>query len=184
MRPTEKLTEEHKSIKEGIQVLEKICQKLESGDRVDPEHIEKTIEFIRGFADKCHHYKEEDQLYIEMEKAGIPSEDGAVGEMLAEHDMGRGFVRGMSEAVVNYGMGDAAVTSVIVDNARNYISLLTGHIDKEDNILFPLADAHLSEEKQRELEVEFERIDRETIGTDKIAEFHSILNRLKDIYLK
>jgi hemerythrin-like domain-containing protein len=184
MRPTQKLTEEHKSIKEGLRVLEKIYQRLESGERVDPEHIEKMIEFIRGFSDKCHHFKEEDQLFVEMEKAGIPREGGPLGVMLAEHDMGRGYVRGMSEAVVNYKMGDGGVTPVIIDNAKNFVSLLTGHIDKEDNILFPMADAHLSEEKQRALEVEFERIDRETIGTDKIAEFHSILNRLKDIYLK
>jgi hemerythrin-like domain-containing protein len=103
--------------------------------------------------------------------------------MLAEHDQGRGYIRGMSDALANYRLRDGGVAPVMVENARNYLSLLTGHIDKEDNILYPMADAQLSTEEQKELLVEFERVGREMIGLDRIAAFHAILNRLKDAYL-
>ena len=183
MRPTERLTEEHRSIELGLRVLEAICKKLESGDEVDPEHIEEIIEFIKGFGDKCHHMKEEELLFEAMERAGVPRDRGPLGVMLAEHDKGRGFVRGMSDALANYKLGDGGVAPVIVKNARDYIALLTGHIKKEDEVLYPLADERLSEEQQQELSAEFDRIDSETIGSDKIAVFHKVLNRLKDIYL-
>jgi len=183
MRPTERLTEEHRSIELGLRVLEAVCKKLESGDEVDPEHIEEIIEFIKGFGDKCHHMKEEELLFEAMAKAGVPKDGGPLGVMVAEHDKGRGYVRGMNEALANYKLGDGGVAPVIVKNARDYIALLTGHIDKEDKVLYPLADQRLSDEQQRELSTEFDRIDRETIGSDKIALFHKVLNRLKDIYL-
>ena len=182
MRLTERLTEEHKSIKEMLSVLGKVCEKLESGEDVDPEHVETIIDFIRGFADKCHHGKEEDLLFDAMEKAGIPSERGPIGVMLGEHDMGRGFIRGMSDALASYRLGDSGVARVIAENARSYITLLTNHIVKEDNVLYPMADARIPQEQQRELSVLFEEADR-TFGAARIEGFLRSLARLKGIYL-
>jgi hemerythrin-like domain-containing protein len=184
MKPTEQLKEEHQAIKVMLRILEKVCQKLESGEEVNPEHLEQMVEFIKAFADKCHHGKEEDLLFIAMEEAGIPKESGPIGVMLTEHDMGRGYVRGMSEAVTQYKAGDRKASSAIVENARNYIALLTQHIDKEDHILYPMADMHLSEERQKELVEEFERVEREEIGVGKHQEFHQLLEHLREVYLK
>jgi len=182
MRPPEQLEEEHKAIKLMLRISEKVCEKLESGEEVNPEHLEQIVEFIKVFADKCHHGKEEDLLFTAMEEAGIPKKGGPIGVMLTEHDMGRGYVKAMSEAVAKYKGGDRKVSSAIVGNARNYIALLTQHIDKEDNILYPMADMHLSEERQKELLEEFERVEREKIGVGKHEEFHELLNHLREVY--
>ena len=103
--------------------------------------------------------------------------------MLAEHDVGRGFIRGMAEAIGRYKENVADAAPVIAENARGYIALLTEHIGKEDNILYPMADMHLSEEKQQELLVEFERVELERIGPGKHEEFHHLLDRLSEDYL-
>jgi len=184
MKPTEQLKEEHQAIKLMLRISERVCEKLESGEKVNPEHLEQIVEFIKLFADKCHHGKEEDLLFVAMEEAGIPKKGGPIGVMLTEHDMGRGYVKGMSEAVAKYKAGDRKASSAIVGNARKYIILLTQHIDKEDNILYPMADMHLSEERQEELLEEFERVEREKIGAGKHEEFHDLLNHLKAVYLK
>ena len=73
-----------------LKILDKVCARLESKEKVDPEHLEPIVEFFRVFADKCHHGKEEDLLFPEMEKAGVPKEMGPIGVMLAEHQQGRG----------------------------------------------------------------------------------------------
>ena len=147
-------------------------------------HLERIVEFIRVFADKCHHGKEEELLFSAMEEAGIPKEGGPIGVMLTEHDVGRGYVRGMSEAVAKYKAGDHQASSAIVGNARNYIALLTQHIDKEDNVLYPMADMHLSVEKQEELLKEFERVEHERIGVGKHEEYHKLLDHLTQVYLE
>ena len=109
------------------------------------------MEFIKTFADTCHHGKEEDILFVAMENAGIPRDTGPIGVMLREHEMGRSYVRDMSEAVEKYKTSEPMYSSQFAENAEKYIELLTQHIDKEDNILYPMADMQLSEEKQRDL---------------------------------
>jgi hemerythrin-like domain-containing protein len=183
MRPTEQLKEEHKAIKLMLQILEKVCEKLESNEKVNPEHLEKIVEFIKVFADKCHHGKEEDLLFPAMEEAGIPKEGGPIGVMLVEHNLGRDYVKGMTQAVAKYKTGDGTVSPKIVENARNYIKLLIPHINKEDNILYLMADMRLSKDKQQELLEEFEKVEHEIIGAGKHEEFHQLLHDLKQVYL-
>lgn len=183
MKPTEQLKNEHEAIKLMMAVLEKICLKIESKENVPAEHLERIVEFIKVFADKCHHAKEEDLLFVAIEEAGIPREGGPTGVMLMEHDMGRGYVKELAEAIEKYKTGDIDASSKIIESARNYINLLTPHIDKENNILYEIADAHLSEEKQKELLEKFETLEKEKIGLGKHEEFHKLLDNLRGIYI-
>ncbi len=182
MRPTEILKEEHKAIKLMLRVAENVCQRLERGEAVPAEHLAEIVTFIRGFADKCHHAKEEDLLFPAMEKAGIPRQGGPIGIMLAEHEQGRNYVRNMTEAAEKYSPGNRLAASQFVENARKYIGLLTQHIDKEDNILYEIADKRLSEAAQEELESGFEKVEKEEMGPGKHEEFAQILDLLKKIY--
>lgn len=184
MIATKQLTDEHKSIKLMLNILEEICKRLESGEKVDLDHLDRIVEFIKVFADRCHHSKEEDLLFPAMEEAGVPKEGGPIGVMLTEHDYGREYVRGISQAISKYRSGDTEASVDIVKNAKGYIELLTQHIYKEDNILYPIADKFLSEKKQEELYEEFEKIEKERIGEGIHERFHELLHYLQDIYLK
>lgn len=184
MKPTEELKKEHEAIKLMIRIMGRVSDRLESGMKVDPKHLDSILEFIKVFADKCHHAKEEDLLFPAMEKAGIPGEGGPVGVMLLEHDEGRRFVKAMGEGIAQYAKGDLKAGSKIAENARNYVALLSQHIDKEDNILYPMADARIPGADQNELEKEFEKVETEKIGREKHEEFHRLLQRLKEEYLK
>jgi len=183
MTPTELLKQEHRSIEEMLKVMEAVCKKLESGEQVSLDDLNNIVEFIKVFADTCHHGKEEDLLFTAMIDAGIPKEGGPVAVMLMEHDMGRNFVKGLSQAIEDYGKGNTESSAQIIENARNYATLLSNHIFKEDNILYPMADMHLSDEKQNELLKEFDVVQNEKIGADKHTELLNTLNELKEKYL-
>ena len=184
MKATEELKEEHKAIKLTLSILSNVSKRLESGEKVDQEDLDIILDFLKTFADKCHHGKEEDLLFVAMEKVGIPRDRGPIGVMLKEHEMGRSYVRNMSEAVEKYKAGELSYSSQFVENAKKYTELLTQHIDKEDNILYPMADMQLSEEKQRELIEKFEELEHERIGIGKHEELHELLHHLKDKYLE
>jgi len=184
MRPTELLKDEHKDIKLMLQVIDKICEMLEAGKNIPSEHLEQIVAFIQGFADKCHHAKEEDLLFPAMEECGFPRQAGPIGVMLLEHEEGRRFVRAMKEATEKYKEGDRKAAALFVENAQSYIALLRQHIDKEDNILYEMADRNLSGEQNKKLEEDFERVEKEVTGPSQHEEFKAILNRLKEIYLK
>jgi len=180
MKPTEQLKAEHEGIKLMLRILDKVCAKP---DEINQEHFTKMLEFLKVFVDKCHHGKEEDLLLPAMIEAGVPREKGVIKFTLLEHVEGRGYVKGMSEAFDNLKKGGSKASAKIAENGKNYIGLLVQHIDKENNILFPMADKVLSQGKQTELEEEFEKLEVERIGLGKHEEFHKLLHYLKEIYL-
>lgn len=184
MKPTEVLREEHELVLQMLDIMNKVCERLEADEKVDSGHMESVVDFIRGFADKCHHAKEEGILFPAMEAAGIPREGGPIGVMLSEHAMGRKFAAGMDDASSRYRAGERDSPLLFIENALNYISLLTGHIAKENNVLFPMADAHLSEANQADIAREFGRAEKEETGEGVHEKYHQLLDILKDEYMK
>jgi len=183
MKGTLDLKQEHGKIKLMLRILEKICKKLDSGEAVEPEHLDMAIEFIRGFADKCHHGKEEDVLFPIMKGAKITGAEDLIRVLLIEHDMGREYVRAFAEAVNSYKSNDIEALAKISQNAMKYVRLLDPHIDNENSTLFPMADSSLSEAQQAEMTEGFLRIETEVIGVDRHEELEKMLDDLADRYM-
>jgi len=177
--PTDILKEEHRVIKRMLTVLNVACEKLEKGEEVSPEVFKKAIDFIRVFADRCHHGKEEETLFPFVEQRGLPREGGPTGVMRMEHERGRNFVKALEEAVEKYKQGDENAKAAIIENARGYTQLLAQHIPKEDDILYPLADKVLSHEDQKKLLTKFEEIEKERIGEGKHIEYIHLVETLE-----
>jgi len=140
------------------------------------------MEFLSIFADKCHHGKEEEFLFPGLEAAGIPNEGGPIGVMLGEHRKGREFIAGMKRGITAMKAGDRGGVSLFAENAAGYTALLRQHIQKEDNVLFVMAEQRLDAAKDEELFREFEKLEEERIGKGKHDEFHALLDRLREIY--
>ncbi|MFQ6107196.1 MAG: hemerythrin domain-containing protein [Thermoplasmata archaeon] len=184
MRPTEELKEEHNAIKKMLEVMGKVAERLDSGGRVNAEHLDRIVEFLKVFADKCHHGKEEDLLFPAMIEAGAPKEGGPIGVMLKEHEIGRGYIRSMGKSISNYGKGDKQASSDIARDTRAYTHLLSQHIEKENTVLFAMADKILSEGKRKELIEGFEEIEKNVIGPGRHEEFHELLHELSEFYIR
>ena len=107
-----------------------------------------------------------------------------ISVMLMEHNQGRSFIKGMSEAFDKYRAGDPAASLKVAENGRKYIALLTQHIEKENKVLFHMADKCLPKERQEELAEGFEKLEVERIGIGKHEEFHELMRHLTDVYLK
>jgi hemerythrin-like domain-containing protein len=174
---------EHNAVKVMVRVLDKLCKRLEAGEKIDPDHLDGIIEFFRVFVDRCHHAKEENMLFVAMQKTMDPSDGDRIGALIKDHVSGRTYIRDLSTAADLYRKGDPAASQMILQSAKRYMTLLIQHIDIEDNVLYPLADSRLSGQKQEELLIEFDRLEREEIGVAKHEEFHRLIERLKAIYL-
>jgi hemerythrin-like domain-containing protein len=159
-RPTDVLRDEHRVIERVLDATEK---QVHSG-RIDRRFFVEALDFFRNFADGCHHAKEEDELFPVLESAGIPREGGPIGCMLHEHEEGRAFLRRVSDHLDRAVMGDAAAAKEVRDAATGYIRLLRQHIQKEDDVLFVMAEHALGSEEQRLLKQAFDRA--ETAGGD------------------
>jgi len=139
------MVEEHKLILRMIALVEKNVALAEMGRFSDWDFfLDGALPFIREYADRFHHAKEEDMLFKALVANGMPEQNSPVAAMLMEHDQGRVFVRGMEGAAQRLLAGESAVAE-LAENARGYCSLLRDHIGKEDTILYPLAERILPE---------------------------------------
>jgi hemerythrin-like domain-containing protein len=166
-----------------LKVMEAMAQRLAAGENVAIQDLAEVLEFLQVFADKCHHGKEEGWLFPAMVAGGFPKEGGPLSVMLADHDTGRSYLREIKAAVEDYQKGDSSLVPKLAQNLRQYVALLTEHIDKEDKILYPLADEVLTPAKQRELVAAFEKLEIDKIGEGQHEEFHRLLERLEGVYL-
>ncbi|HEY5996796.1 MAG TPA: hemerythrin domain-containing protein [Candidatus Deferrimicrobiaceae bacterium] len=182
MKPTDQLKEEHGGVKVMLGIIGKVCDRMGAGQAIPVRHLEQILEFLKVFVDTCHHAKEEQCLFPAMEAVGVPREGGPIGQMLHEHEQGRGFVRAMGAAARGYAGNDAGSAEAFVAASRGYAELLFAHIDKEDNVLYPIADARLSPETQAALLVDFERIEEERVGQGRHEAFHKMLHALAEEY--
>ena len=164
MQATDILMQEHEVILRVIGALEIETERLAAGQNVRPGFFLDAADFIKGFADGCHHKKEEGVLFEAMTAAGLPKQSGPIGVMLAEHEQGRAFTRGMRDAASRLAAGDSSARADVVINARGYAALLRQHIQKENSILFPLADQVIPVTQQAQVADDFERVEHEETG--------------------
>jgi hemerythrin-like domain-containing protein len=137
---------EHQLILRMVALVEKNSELVEQGKFTDWQFFLDAVDFIRHYADRFHHAKEEDTLFTALIANGMPEKDSPIEAMHIAHDQGRAFVRGLEEAATKALTGEPGQEATIVENARGYAALLREHIHTEDNILYPLAERTLPAE--------------------------------------
>jgi hemerythrin-like domain-containing protein len=181
MNPIETLKQEHRVIEQVLDCLEAIAREAEANRRLDVARARDAVTFIREFADRCHHGKEEHRLFPMLERhwgTGM----GPVAVMRMEHEEGRACVRAMSDAIDTAESGGMEAIGRFVDNARAFVRLLREHIQKEDQVLFPAADRTLEADEHRALAKSFDWFEREDMGEGAHAKYLAIANALATHY--
>jgi hemerythrin-like domain-containing protein len=177
MTPTETLKHEHKIILMVLDATEREVNSINKTGQIDTNKLEKFVDFVRNFADRCHHAKEENQLFVKMGERGLPKEGGPVA-LVKEHEEGRAYVKMVADAIQPAKQGDKEAIAAISENLQAYVNLLRMHIHKEDNILYPMADRFLTADDQHELSEAFDRIEAQEIGEGVHEKYHQLAHEL------
>ena len=180
---TDVLKAEHRGIERMLSVVERGAERLQRGEPVPQALFAEAGEFFKHFADRCHHGKEEAHLFPALERRGVPSAGGPIGQMLAEHDQGRAYVRTLREEGRRYAEGTLGDPGELIAAARGYVALLRAPIRKEDGVLFPLADRLLTPEEQAALVEAFDRVESEEMGAGEHERYHAMIDELADAVL-
>lgn len=177
---SEDLRNEHEGVLFGLEILEQISNTAMKSNSADIQDINDMINFLRLFADKCHHGKEENLMFPAMEKAGIQNEGGPIGQMLAEHNQGRQFIAEMDASVTD----SVLLAQRFAQAAAGYINLMRAHIEKENRVLFPMGDKLLPMNEQAHLLTQFEEFEEAVMGKATHEKLHETLHRLEEKYRK
>ncbi len=173
----EDLRNEHHAILSSLQILDTVTRRLERGLDVQRRDIHDFIGFLKEFADKCHHGKEEGILFPALIKAGMQEKGGPISVMLSEHARGRDLIKEM-DSTISAKENQAKFTNA----AKGYSELLRAHIAKENDILFPSAEKALTETQQDRIFAAFEQHEEKVMGAGRHEELHAMLKNLKQSY--
>jgi len=154
-KPIEILMKEHRLIEQVLGSLETYAAEAETGLAMDRPVVADYAAFFRGFADACHHGKEEDILFQRMIERGMPRESGPLAVMLHEHQVGRRHVGALHQVGEGAGLLGVVERQSVLENAAGFVPLLRTHILKEDRILYPLAERLLTGPEMETMEASF-----------------------------
>lgn len=178
MLPTDDLMNEHRVIERMLEILTKASNRLEKGQDIDSELYVDAVDFLKNFADKCHHTKEEKLLFEKMMERGVSGEVGPIAVMMREHQDGRAHVKSLDK--LSKEKMSKTTREGLIKSSRAYVDLLSKHIQKEDNVLYPLANQILDKDDQKELEKGFKEVEEKVMGPGVHEKYHHMIEEWEE----
>jgi hemerythrin-like domain-containing protein len=155
---------EHRLIERMLAIAEKTLENIKLTRSVDPELIDTVVDFIRTYADRTHHGKEEDIMFRELDKKPLSDDDRRImNDLVEEHKFARSATRALVEANARYRAGDKFALSVISEKLHTLVEFYPVHIEKEDKVFFPAVRVYMTDGEDQAMLAEFWEFDRKMI---------------------
>ena len=155
---------EHRLIERMITIIQNRLTLAEKTQKIDPLFIDQAVDFIRTYADRTHHGKEEDILFRDLKNKDLSDVDRRVmNELIEEHVFARSTTKALVEANTRYRNGDISVLGDIITYLQTLVNFYPIHIEKEDKVFFPASRAYFSEAEDQEMLREFLDFDQKMI---------------------
>jgi len=183
MKPTEDLKSEHKAITLMLNIMSNISKSIKDKKVFYTNDVEKIVDFLFVYVDKCHRNKEEAVFYPALLMTEYPADKMPVGQIINEHAIGKGYLDEIMSCVVTCKLGSSFSCERIADCITNYVQLIQNHIQKEENDYFPEANKVLSDEAQHEISKQFKHIDDEFVDFGIHNRYDELLKSLESKYL-
>jgi hemerythrin-like domain-containing protein len=157
MLPIGPMMIEHRLIERMISLMAKERDRMKTSNKANPSFIDTIVDFIRTYADHCHHGKEENILFRELKKKDLSAEHrNIMGELIEEHILGRKTTGRLVEANKGYSKGDIKALPIIIECISLLGDFYPKHIEKEDKRFFlPVMSYFTQEEKDSMLQEGF-----------------------------
>lgn len=159
--PIDDLSAEHRAIETLLDALEQEASRLAAGGALRREWLTEAVTLLQEFADRCHHGKEEGLLFPELGRHGLSCDHGPIPVLTGEHDQGRALIEQLWRA------NERGNRPEITGTIAAYAGLMRQHIQKEDQILFPLARVTLPGLAVARLRTDFDAFEREVMGAGR-----------------
>ena len=175
MMPAGPLMIEHRLIERMIALLKKELQSIKAREKVDLSFTDNLIDFIKTYADRTHHGKEEDILFKNLEGKTISGDhEKIMKELIEDHRYGRKLTPDLLEARDKYESGFTSAVFDLIEIMKKLADFYPRHIEKEDKHFFIPAMEYFSRQEQDRILEEFWEFDKKMIHEKytRIVESH------------
>jgi hemerythrin-like domain-containing protein len=164
MMPIGPLMIEHRLIEKMIARLKREREGLAAGRQPDPLFLAVAVDFIRTYADRTHHGKEEDILFAALAgKPLSPDDRRTMDELTGEHVLARRTTAALVAAKQKYFSGDPSALGGVAEALDTLIGLYPAHIRKEDKVFFPASMKYFTRAEMDSMLDEMARFDQHMI---------------------
>jgi hemerythrin-like domain-containing protein len=164
MMPIGPLMIEHRLIEKMIALMDEEIAKMKQFNKANPLFIDTAVDFIRMYADRTHHGKEEDILFRDLEKKDLsPNHNKIMGELFEEHKWARSMVAKLVDEKNEYEKGNIDKLNEIITTMSELIEFYPKHIEKEDKHFFIPVMKYFTREEQDKMLDEFWEFDKTLI---------------------
>ncbi|MEE9913544.1 MAG: hemerythrin domain-containing protein [Deltaproteobacteria bacterium] len=178
MKPIGPLMWEHRLIEKMLVAMMRHMDKAEAERKVSPVVIDAAVDFIRTYADRTHHGKEEEILFRDLARKELTADlKITMQELLDEHAWGRKTTGQIVAARDAYLAGNEEKLTEIIHLARELGSFYPKHIEKEDKRFFYPCQEYFSKDEQEKMLAEFWEFDRRMVH-EKYNKIFEDYNRL------
>jgi hemerythrin-like domain-containing protein len=161
MMPIGYLMIEHRLIERMIKLMTDESVNMDRENKADLGFLDSAIDFLKTYADKCHHGKEEDILFRDLTQKKISFEHKkAMAELLEDHKMGRREVSKLVDASNSNSEGKGVSLASIKKQIKWLVEFYHRHIAKEDKKFFIPSMSYFSRQEQDRMLGEFMEFDR------------------------
>ncbi len=128
---------EHRLIERMVKILDRELDKAGKDGLINPADLDSFVDFMRVYADKCHHGKEEGILFAELDRKDVSREHRKItGELVSDHIFGRSLVNKLVALNAEYKSGDKGKLKEITGVFSGLAEFYSAHIRKEDKSYF------------------------------------------------
>ncbi|MBN1695950.1 MAG: hemerythrin domain-containing protein [Spirochaetales bacterium] len=164
MKPRGPLMIEHRLIEKMLVLAGRELDIIKKEKKVDPVFIATMVDFIRTYADRTHHGKEEDILFKALENKHMNDDDNRMmRELIDEHIRARTVVGDLVDANGSYMRGETSSIDTIIEKITFLINFYPRHIEKEDKIFFPKTETYFTGKELEAMLEDFWVFDRKMI---------------------
>jgi hemerythrin-like domain-containing protein len=164
MLPIGPLMWEHRLIERMVALMSRSLQEMTDANGVNPFFIDVATDFLKTYADRCHHGKEEDILFRELSKKNLTKEHrDFMSQLVDEHTYARMTVGRILAAREAYLSGNTDSLGDIIWLMKNLVDFYPAHIEKEDKYFFHQCMGYLTQQEQGAMLQEFWDFDRKLI---------------------
>jgi len=175
------IRDEHRSIGAILHGMEYLVERVRTRKaKIDPRVFSAMIYYLDTFSERMHHPKEDRYLFKAMRSRGGEAA-AVVADLEREHAAGGEALKRLEQRLVRYEEGGDKEFPAFAEAVAKFVREYRDHMQKEESVVFPLAQRILSTDDWQAIDRAFEE-NRDPLAAQRDSrDFEKLFDRIVNL---
>ena len=175
------IRDEHRSISAILHGMEYLVDRVRTRKaKIDPRVFSAMIYYLDTFSERMHHPKEDRYLFKAMRSRGGEAA-AVVADLEKEHAAGGEALKRLEQSLVRYEEGGDKEFPAFAEAVAKFVREYRDHMQKEESVVFPLAQRILSTADWQAIDRAFEE-NRDPLAAQRDSwDFEKFFDRIVNL---